>query len=118
MTTALAILLSVAGSSSPRVHRLARDLAPVLAICAAATGRDARELAKIAWVESSYRRNVVGRKGERGPWQILPSTGRTLCHDLRWRTSALDNCRCAAIVLDSCEKQGRDLRACYTGRRR
>lgn len=115
MTAALAILLSVAGSSSPRVHRLARDLAPVLAICAAATGRDARELSEVAWIESGYRRNVTGKHGERGPWQILPKTGRHLCHDLRWRTSALENCRCAARVLDWAETTPCKVRTAYRG---
>lgn len=112
---ALAIMIDVSGSTSPRVDRLARALAPVIASCAVASGRHARELAEIAWVESSYRRHVVGALGERGPWQILPRTGRRQCHDLRWRSDATANCLCAARVLSWAESTPCRVRTAYRG---
>ena len=66
------------------------------------------------WEESSFRLDRVGLHGERGPAQILPSTGAWLCADLDWSDDPTDNVRCMLRVTDHYGRRCDDLTAGYT----
>ena len=97
----IAMMVAIAGPAHPRVlarvEARARVLAP--AILAEAGDLDPVLLAAIAFKESSYRLDVVGKRGEIGPAQILPDgMAKLLCVGMRLRDTR-ENLRCAVAIL-------------------
>lgn len=79
-TAALALALLRLGYPGTTAANLAgaHILAATVARAAAAHGLDPVLLAAVAAHESTFHRLQVGKRGERGRWQILPATARQL----------------------------------------
>lgn len=93
-----ALLIQLAGPECRRpCQARANALAPILA---AQAGAQAPLLASMAWVESSYRKDAVSRKGALGPWQLAPTGwARHLCKRLKIERPS-DNLKCAMRLLE------------------
>jgi len=80
-TLALAWLLAgapVPGALHPLVAQVALGVV-------ARDRREAREMARLAWLESRWRPEAVSRAGACGLWQVIPRLHGTTCKALQTR---------------------------------
>lgn len=119
ITIILAAIAAWCPIHEPRCQLYAVDVDDAVSIASEASGVDKAVILAIAWVETggTLRDDLVGGKGEIGPWQLLPGTpwfqrARMLC------SSSLTRANCLiAHAFSAAELMRENRRWCGTERR-